>query len=153
MLVARLLVELALRPGAARRAGDDQVEPLLIAGLLEEIVGAEAQRPHRVGDAAVAGEEDPFAAAAALAHLGEQVERVAVRQLHVRDDHQRRQLVVEQRPPRAGEVGDQHDLPAAAPEMPRQLGPEQRLVLDEQQRVGHTSVSVAGRMPHHKEPR
>src|SRR6185369_2989662 len=41
--LSRLLGELALGAGAAGRAADDEVEPFLIAGLLEKIVGAEAQ--------------------------------------------------------------------------------------------------------------
>ena len=63
---------------------------------------------------------------------------LAVRQLHVRDDDQRRQLVVEQRARAPGQIGDQHHLPVAAAKVPRQLGTEQRLVLDQQQRVRHT---------------
>ena len=45
-----LLAEPALRAGAARGAGDDEVEPLLLARLLEEVVRAEPHAAHRIGD-------------------------------------------------------------------------------------------------------
>src|SRR5262249_15514999 len=123
MLLARLLVELALRARAARRARDHEIEPLLITGLLEEVVRAEPQRANRVRDRAVAGEENPFAATAALTHVGQQVERIAVRQMHVRHHDQRRQLVVQPRPPprRRRQPGGQR--PPAAPRQGRPRGP------------------------------
>ena len=73
-----LFLDPSLRPGAAGRGGDDQIESLHGARLFEKIVSAEAERAHRVRDGAVTREEEPFAAEIFRANFFQQIQAVSV---------------------------------------------------------------------------
>ena len=132
-----LFQQTPLRQGRTGGAGHDQVQPVHLAGLFEKLVGAQPQGPHRFGHAAIAGEEDPLAVRQLAPDLLHQVQRIAVRQIHVGKNDQGLKLLVLQQPPRLGQVVRPFHVPAGRAVMAAQLVAQQGFVLDDQQGLGH----------------
>jgi hypothetical protein len=120
VVLRALLPQPALGAGAARSAGDDEIEAFQVARLLEEIVGAQAHAAHRIADRPVAGQEQPLAVRGVPLERLEEVERVAVREAHVREHHEGVDRLVGEETPRLEERARAHDLPAGAPQMTRE---------------------------------
>ena len=110
----------------------DEVEAGRLAGLFEEIVGAESERAHGVGNRSEAGQEDPLTAVSVVAHRLQKIQCIAVGQAHVGKNDERLASLFEQQSARIRQVDCAFYLPAAALEMTHQLVSEQFLVFDDQ---------------------
>src|SRR6185436_6641522 len=92
----RALAQLSLRAGAACSARDHEVQPLKLAGFLQEIERSKPKRPDRIGDASVSGEKKPFATPGGRSYSFEQIESVTVGQAHIGYDYERLYVVIQQ---------------------------------------------------------
>ncbi len=132
-------MQTTLRRRAACCTLDNQIQPFEINRLFQKIIGAQTQRSHRIGDTAVAGEEDPLAAGLLTTDLFEQIQCVAVRQAHIRKYHERDQTLVKQLTAGRPERVHQHHAPSFTFKVAPEFRPEHSLVFYDQQSSSHRS--------------